>query len=393
LVSLLAFLVYLVLERLRLGRALGRVPCRIAVTGTRGKSGVTRLVAAGLRESGRRVLAKTTGSEPVLILADGSEELIARPGPPSIREQVRLLERANRDRADILVTELMSVGPECLFTECRRIVRPGLLAVTNVRLDHVDAMGHTKEEVARTLSAAFPEKAAIFLPAEEARPAFAKRAQDLRSRLVAVGEKIAGDRDLPFGEFEPNVRLALAVLDFLGVDRATALRGMGRARPDFGRLKVWRTDFGTPPRPALCVSAFAANDPESSAAALARVKELLAPEAGPLLGLLCLREDRGDRTLQWVRAAAAGFFDGFESVTVLGRPALAVRGKLRRVLGDGLRKFAFSTEAEPVEWMDRLVLSGAFAAGMPLVLGLGNIVGQGERFVRYWSEAGSPYEP
>ena len=48
------FLIYLAFERVRLDRALRRVPRRIAVTGTRGKSSVTRLIAAGLRASGAR---------------------------------------------------------------------------------------------------------------------------------------------------------------------------------------------------------------------------------------------------------------------------------------------------------------------------------------------------
>ena len=81
---LVALLVYLAREKARLSRALRRVPRRIAVAGTRGKSGVTRLIAAGLRASGAKVLAKTTGSKPVLILPDGSEREIARPGPASI---------------------------------------------------------------------------------------------------------------------------------------------------------------------------------------------------------------------------------------------------------------------------------------------------------------------
>ena len=67
-----------------------RIPVRIHVAGTRGKSTTTRLIAAGLRAGGRRVLAKTTGSEPRLILPDGREEDWPRRGPASIREQVRL---------------------------------------------------------------------------------------------------------------------------------------------------------------------------------------------------------------------------------------------------------------------------------------------------------------
>jgi len=379
------------MERRRLEQALRRVPLRIAVTGTRGKSGVTRLIAAGLRESGRRVLAKTTGSVPTLILPDGSEERIGRAGAPSIREQVRLLGRAARARADVLVTELMSIGEECLSAESRGIVRPGLLALTNVRLDHLEAMGGTKEEIARTLAAAFPAAAAVFLPAEESRPVFRDTAARLRSRLVEVGEMTYGEGDLPPGEFESNLRIALAVLESVGVDRTTALRGMGRARPDFGSLKIWRAAFGAPPRAAFCVSAFAANDPESSAAALAKARELLPPAAGPFAGLLCLREDRGDRTLQWVRAAGEGFFDAFESVAVVGSPARAVRRKLGRALGAGLAKFSFESDPDPGALMSRIVPSAEAGEGGLVVAGLGNIVGHGERFVRYWNEVGSPH--
>ncbi len=78
--------------------------------GRAGKSGVTRLIAAGLRASGAKVLAKTTGSKPMLILPDGSEREIARPGGASVREQVRLVTLAARLGADTLVAEMMSIG-------------------------------------------------------------------------------------------------------------------------------------------------------------------------------------------------------------------------------------------------------------------------------------------
>jgi hypothetical protein len=40
--------------------------------------------------------------------------------------------------------------------------------------------------------------------------------------------------------------------------------------------------------------------------------------------------------------------------------------------------------------MDRAL---AASAGEPLVIGLGNIVGWGERLVLYWSAKGTPYDP
>jgi len=383
------FLLYLARESRRLRRDLRRVPLRVAVTGTRGKSGVTRLIAAGLRDSGARVLAKTTGSRPVLILPDGTErEIPRRGGPPSVREQVRLAGLAAGVQADVLVAEMMSVGGECLFTESRRILRPGVLALTNVRLDHLDAMGRSREEIARTLCAAFPERAPVYFPAEEFHPAFGEAAGRLGARLEPVAERVVDAAAVPFGEFEPNVRLALAVLESLGIDRGRALRAMGRALPDIGRLRLWTVVFGTPPRTAVCASAFAANDPESSAAALERIKTMLPAAPRPLIGLLCLREDRGDRTLQWVQAAGDGFFGEFKRVAVVGGPVWAAARKLRAVLGPGMAKFSFFSNPRPEELMDKII---GPEDRKGLVVGLGNIVGPGERIVRYWENAGRPH--
>ncbi len=60
-------------------RALNRIPIRIHVNGTRGKSSVTRLIAAGLRAGGIRTCAKTTGTLPRMIMPDGTEYPVFRP--------------------------------------------------------------------------------------------------------------------------------------------------------------------------------------------------------------------------------------------------------------------------------------------------------------------------
>ncbi|TFH29311.1 MAG: poly-gamma-glutamate synthase PgsB, partial [Myxococcales bacterium] len=54
-------------------RRLKKIPIRIHVNGTRGKTSVTRLIAAGLREAGIRCVAKTTGTVPRFILPNGRE--------------------------------------------------------------------------------------------------------------------------------------------------------------------------------------------------------------------------------------------------------------------------------------------------------------------------------
>lgn len=392
---LAVFLVYLACEKARLSRSLQRVPRRIAVAGTRGKSGVARLIAAGLRASGAKVLAKTTGSKPMIILPDGSEREIARPGPASVREQVGLVALAARLGADTLVAEMMSIGPECLEVESRRILRPGTLAVTNARLDHTDEMGRTKGEIARALGAAFPRGAAVFVPEEELQPAFATAAARAGSTLRPVGRPAngqgeAGAAPLALGEFEPNVRLARAVLASLGVDEAAARRGVTEAAPDFGSLRVWRGRFGNEARPAVCVSAFAANEPESTSAILDRVRARVPLAGRPLVGLLCLREDRGARTLQWARAAAGGFFRDFSAVILVGPTSRAALRLFRKPSGGGSPPYARFDGSNPEDLMDRVF---AAAPGEPVVFGLGNIIGWGERIVLYWSGKGTAYDP
>src|SRR5437660_10097702 len=90
LAALACSIVWLSLAAWRHRRNLRAVPVRIHVAGTRGKSTTTRLIAAGLRAGGRQVLAKVTGSEPCLILPNGSEEIWPRRGPASVGEQKRL---------------------------------------------------------------------------------------------------------------------------------------------------------------------------------------------------------------------------------------------------------------------------------------------------------------
>src|SRR6266704_4796815 len=80
-VALAACVLWMGLAAWRHRRHLRAVPVRIHVAGTRGKSTTTRLIAAGLRAGGRRVVAKTTGAQPRLSHPDGREVPWRRRGP------------------------------------------------------------------------------------------------------------------------------------------------------------------------------------------------------------------------------------------------------------------------------------------------------------------------
>ena len=69
----------------------------IQVNGIRGKSSTVRLVDAGLRAGGFRVVSKSTGTLPMILHTDGREEEIRRRAPANIREQLsRWLQRIVR---------------------------------------------------------------------------------------------------------------------------------------------------------------------------------------------------------------------------------------------------------------------------------------------------------
>ncbi len=371
-----------------LERARRRVLRRVCITGSRGKSSVTRLVAAALREAGQVVLAKTTGSKPVLILPDGTEREIRRAGPPSLLEQKRLLRLASRLGAQTLVAEMMSIRPESLEVESRRILKPGLVAVTNVRLDHLELMGSTQAEIAASLAAAFPAGGEVFLPAEEQEPAFERAAAVCGARLVPIPAAPRSPEPapaLPYVEFEANIRLALAVARRLGVADDVARRGMARVAPDFGSLRLWRAEVGEPPRMVWLASAFAANDPASSLEAVGRVLDSIPARNRRAVAILNLREDRGDRTRQWLEALVSGQLAAFDRVLVGGGHARPFIRKAETSRSSGRP----SLHLLPMAPADKVTEEAAGPAGDGgIVIGLGNMGGLGERLIAYWSQVG-----
>ena len=161
---LVLVLLYLLGEKIYLASKVKKIPLRICITGTRGKSTVTRLIAGILRENGRKVLAKTTGSSPKMIFPDGSEKEIQRQGQPSILEGKDILKAAAHLKVHALVVEIMGIRPETMRVEAGKIFKPHIQVITNVRLDHQEQMGKSKENIAASFAAAIPGQCLIFSP-------------------------------------------------------------------------------------------------------------------------------------------------------------------------------------------------------------------------------------
>lgn len=387
----LAFLLaYWTVERILLKKSRDRIPVRIAVTGTRGKSSVARLIAAALESSGYRVLTKTTGSKAALIFPGGEEKDIPRRGLPSILELRDILRPAARLKIDAFVAEMMSIREECLRVESGRILRPQILVLTNVRPDHLEAVGRSRPDAARVPAAAFPRGGTVILPVEEVCPIFEETARKQDAELIRAvplsPDELSALPHLPYEEFEVNLRLAAAAAGCLGVSVPKALAGLAGVLPDPGSLRIWNLSFGSAGERIPCVSAFAANEPESTARILDRLDEKDGWSGRPKTGLLNLRSDRPERSLQWAEALEGGPFLGFRRLFLCGEPSRAMLRILKR------RRRRPGPQILRVRGGHPAVITGellaAASAEKGIVVGMGNMAGLGRDIAAFWETEG-----
>lgn len=295
-------------------RRVRRVPLRIHVAGSRGKTSTARLIGAALRADGRRVLVKTTGTDPLLILPDGSERPWPRWAPPSISEQVRFFREAAQQGAEAVVLESMAIEPEYLWASEEYLVQATHTVITNVRPDHVEVVGHDPLAAAHAMSLVIPRHGLLFLAAEAAVPPILERAARLDCPVEQVDAHAnarplsdAGDAPEPSlaisgashatgtvpvpepGHAAQNRAMALAVVRAAGVAPGVAIRGFADAGADPGSFFLTRGKAGG--LSFTFASAFACNDPLS-------LEQLWAenPSETPPLVLFNLRDDRPERT-------------------------------------------------------------------------------------------------
>ena len=370
---------YGVWEVRRHERQVARIPVRVHVNGTRGKSSVTRLIAGGLRAGGRRTFAKTTGTMARMIRPDGSEVDVYRVGQPNIIEQTRIVGRALEERAEILVVECMAVSPEIQPLSELRLIKSTVGVITNVRADHLDVMGPTVDDVARALAQTLPVGGHAFT-AERARLPIldqVARARGTELHLVDEAGVIAADlAGFSYLEHAENVAVALAVCRHLGVDRATALEGMQQANPDPGVLRRYRVRSGD--KQVEFYNAFAANDPDSTLLIWQRLGfERKDPQVRRIVLANC-RKDRLQRSGQIAELVSLRLESDHVVLTGEGTELVAFQA-----VGMGLGRDRLSDlgglDAEQVY---ERVLDLVDDRGV--VVGIGNIVGLGEEIVLHF---------
>lgn len=327
-------------------RTLRAIPVRIHVAGTRGKSTTTRLIAAALRAGGRRVVAKTTGSEPRLILPDGREDIWPRRGPATIREQMRFVSHAAQLGADTIVVECMAIRPEFVFASERHLIEATTTVITNARADHLEDIGESTEAIAQALTWSICANGQLIISAEAASPILLTRAKARASTVTVVDTT-----DL--APIEADRALALAVASAHGVPVVVAKPAMDAAAPDPGSFH--EHTLAIEGKSVRFANAFACNDVDS----LKLLWPTVATSERPVV-LLNARRDRPLRTQRFLAFLAAQapmpllFVVGDPLAARLAHRAGFERDAVRRLRArapdTALRELAASTPFGGVIW-------------------------------------------
>ena len=298
--------VYLIIENIVHNTNIKSIPIRIHVNGTRGKSSVARLIAAGVRAGGYRTVAKTTGTVARYIDVDGSETPVFRIGFSNIAEQVKIMFKARRAKADAIVIECMALQP-LLQSLCElKLVKATHGVLTNARPDHLDVMGPTERDVAKALAATVPVEAKYFTAESIHLDFFEYACKERGTELIAAtaqdAEKISDEEinKFVYSEFKINVALALKVTDDLGIPREIALKGMWESTPDPGAMTEY--NFNIKNAEINFANAFAANDPVSTKMLWDKLCDKYSGCDKKVLVVNC-RDDREDRSKQIAEAA------------------------------------------------------------------------------------------
>lgn len=285
---------------------------RIHVNGIRGKSSVTRLIAASLREAGIKTAAKTTGSS-ARILIDHNYDVPVKRKEADIAEQRRMLRFYTGDAHRMytgedykaVVFECMAINPIYQKYLEENIMNSTIGVITNIREDHTDMLGETLAEIATNLCNTIPFGG--HLVTAETNPdlidILKKECKRRSTALHVVGNTRIADKVMAkFGHFEykPNVAIAIKVASLAGVDRATAIRGMHNAIPDPGSFALQKLTYKS--KTIHWANLFAINDRESFVITVESLSAKIGKRTKKAV-ILNNRHDRPERVAQFVDIA------------------------------------------------------------------------------------------
>lgn len=261
---------------------LSEVDTRIVVSGTRGKSSLTRYLYDLFDSRGYDAYAKVTGNHPVSLYDE--EHPIERDGPVTLYENEAELRQYCP--SDVVVFENQAIGDYTSRMFNATFADPHIVVFTNVRQDHLDSLGSSRADIARSLCRAIPEDTIVVNGEQDP-----ELQSYIETELDRVDASVTHVDVPPEHEAIPGAEVIYAidtVLDVLGKQPMSS-----RRRREL--LSEFRVEWTTLPGGRI-FNAASVNDVESTELvrqSLQRDDELIEP-------FVHLRSDRRSRTISFL---------------------------------------------------------------------------------------------
>lgn len=272
---------------------------RIGVTGTRGKSSMTRWLHDAFHDRGYGAAAKITGNHPKTVV-DGAVDTIRRKGPQvRLYENERILRRAASEVDSgpsdpaVAICENHGLREYTMRVFNERFLRPDIVVLTNIRQDHLDTLGESRQEIARSFARSIPSGTHVI--SGERQPILEEYLETQVEKRGATIEHVdvpEQDRDRVGAEMVYLLDAVLAHVDSDGLPPSEREGLLGEIRP------VWQEL----PRGHRVANAAPANDVESTE----MVRRDLAgnpPDTETVCPFVFLRDDRRGRTASFLEYA------------------------------------------------------------------------------------------
>ena len=262
-----------------------------------------------LRGGGLDTIAKTTGTNPRIILEHHKEVPILRLNNANIIEQVKVINYVANKKPQALVIECMAVNPMLQWISEHKMIKATHSVITNSRPDHLDQMGPTLLNVTKSLANTISFGGKLFTSEKKMGNVFKKTCLKRDTKFIYVDDSKIKNDDMgkfKYIEHKENVALALEIAKDCGVEKKEALHGMHSAFPDPGALEIFLVNEKQ--MELKFINAFAANDPESTLKVWYLVEDEIGMDGFNII-VLNTRSDRFFRTEQLLIAMKSLNYD------------------------------------------------------------------------------------
>lgn len=358
LILAVGYITYIVVERIILGKIRSSFKYVIHVNGIRGKSTTTRLIDAGMRKCGFKVFSKTTGTVPTYINTNNEDVVIKRLGKANIKEQIKMLRKAKKEGAEVVVLECMAVNPELQKICEEKIIKADVCVITNVRLDHIGEMADDLDGIAEAFAGTIPTNGTLVINESEYVEFFTNKAQKKNSKVI-VSKKNNLDS---LGTFDENIDVALGVAEALGLDKDLFYEGMKEYHHDVGAYEEYKY------KDMIFLNGFSINDPTSIKIVFDKIIKKYPIDKISIL--LNNRYDRPTRVNQHI-----------DLLSELGIKRIYLMGSNYSYVERKLKKKNNELEIKPFKTLEDL-------EGEQIVFSIGNIGGNGGKVLNTIKELG-----